>query len=520
MKLLVWTLIEVITLFVFSGGILLWLKRRHLVNKETPADNPSTETNTKKKATGSPENTNNQENATLILKRFINNQMKYAVKQLARAKSQDKTDQVTLIKLWGTLLKAEARVLDTPSKEDTEEILKKHLSNALKLIFNANKDSSNLKELEQKLESLVQSSSQSNEVLQLKVELEKAQNAISQELTVQIESLETRLRRFNVKQREHNSLEFTLSSAQDNIKQLKQTLVSLEQENEFKEIMQHKSQKSQLKNNQQIGKHKANKQINSLNQIANRQQIVIDLLREKLREASVQESINIDESQEIAISRIEQMIIESDTLILQLENELDATNLSIKTLKSGIHKKSYHILESEQKLLSAKKTALSSFRESAQNQQSKVDDMKEQLNTATEHTNLQNIIKEHQNESDTLEKLLKESETCVTLLEHELDSARVNNKELLHTIETVDPNFRGENDSKPNNKFQQLENRHNELLAEHSQAKQQLLASIKNDLETDLRTEFNRKNLEMDRLQLAINDLEKKQLEHTKNVGE
>jgi len=89
---------------------------------------------------------------------------------------------------------------------------------------------------------------------------------------------------------------------------------------------------------------------------------------------------------------------------------------------------------------------------------------------------------------------------------------------MLHTIKTVNPDFGGDSSDDANNKFQQLENIHHELLTEHSHVKQQLLASIDRDQTGELRNEFNRKNLELDRLQLAIIDLEKKQIENSKKM--
>lgn len=520
MKLLVWTLIEIITLLVFSGGLLIWFKRRLDKNENDPQS--AQEANeTEAAGTSNKASVKSEDLSLAALKRFVNNQILHASKQLSRAKSQDKSKKVILIKLWGTLLKAESKVLDTPiSQEDTASILNKQLSNILSNIFSANKENDEVKALQQKLAKLVQSANQSNEVLQLKLELDKAQGEIRKELLAQIEKLEEALNRLSVKKHEQSNLELSLASAMKNVDQLKQALKNLELDNEFEEIMQQEPQAQNTDNQSDLTKHRANKKINSLNQIASRQQIVIDLLREKLNEASKEESINIDESQEIAIGRIEQMIKESDTLILQLENELGATNVSIESLKSDIQKKSEQLIATEKKLVVAKKTASTSFRESAKNQQSKVDDMKTQLSNAPEDSKLGSLIEEQQKESATLEKLLKESETCVTVLELELESARKANNEIIHTIETVDPNFRNEASSSSNNKFQQLENRHNELLAEHSQVKQQLLASISQDQETELRNEFNRKNLEADRLQLAIIDLEKKQLESNKHLNQ
>jgi len=518
MKVLVWTLIEIITLFVFTGSLFIWLK--HRLKKETAAGDelPTPSRSLQAQTETLDKGADNYQESTATLKQFIQNQMKQAAKQLSLAKSQEKAKKVIIIKLWGTLLKAETRVLDSPEKDDTEEILKQHLASILQSIFNAKKDNANIKGLELRLIKLTQSATQSNEILRLKSELERAQNTIKKELLVQISSLEGALSRLDIKRHEQAHLELTLSNASTNIDQLKKTLEHLEHDNEFEPLMTTSKSKPSLNEiKHDLEKHRANKQITALNQIANRQQIVIDLLRDKLKEASKEELINIDESQEVAISRIEQMIKESDSLILQLENELSSTSLSIDTLKSDIDIKSKQIISSEQQLLTAQKTALVSFRESAKKQQSKVDDMKQQLSKAPENTKLATLIKEQQKESSTLEALLKESETCVTVLESELASAKKNNQEMLHTIETVDPHFRGETSSSTNNKFQHLENLHHTLLAEHSQIKQQLLASIANDIEAGLRNDVNRKKLEIDRLQLAINDLEQKQLDNPSN---
>lgn len=519
MKLLVWTLIEIITLLVFSGGLLIWFKRR-LDKDNEPETSPSSESD-QESAVAQDANASNMKQADdsslKDLKRFIQNQILYAKKLLSKTESKEDPKKVMLIKLWGTLLKAESRVLDTPDKAETDKILQEQLSKILTNIFSANKENEEIKALKKKLAKLMEEANQSNEVLKLKEELEKAQSAIKKELLIQIEKLEKNLNRLKVKKRERNNLEQTIANAEKNVNQLKQALQSLEHNNEFDDIIGSKQEDTTDSGSDHV-KHKANRQINSLNQIAKRQQIVIDLLREKLQNADKESDLEIDESQEIAIGRIEQMIKESDNLIIQLESELNTTNLSISSLKSDITQKSKKLVEKEQQLSIAKKTASSSFRESAKHQQSHVDDMKSHLSNPPENSIMQGLILEQQKESDTLERLLKESETCVTLLESELETARKNNAEILHTIKTVSPDFGKDSGDDANNKFQQLEGIHNDLLTEHSHVKQQLLSSIDQDQSGDLRNEFNRKNLELDRLQLAIIDLEKKQIENSKKM--
>ncbi|KZM40478.1 hypothetical protein OA92_07665 [Marinomonas sp. SBI22] len=519
MKLLVWTLIEIITLLVFSGSLLIWFKRR-LEKDNEPENTPSGNTDPVS-TDDQPEQaikTNQSDDSSLKdLKRFIQNQILFAKKLLSKTELREDPKKVMLIKLWGTLLKAESRVLDTPDKAETDKILQQQLSKILTNIFSANKENEETKALKKKLAKLMEEANQSNEVLKLKEELEKAQSAIKKELLIQIEKLEKNLNRLKVKQREHNNLEQTLASAEKNVNQLKQALQNLEHNNEFDEIISSK-QEDTTDINSDHAKHKANKQISALNQIAKRQEIVIDLLREKLSNTEKSSELEFDGSQEIAIGRIEQLIKESDNLILQLENELNTTNLSINSLKSEIEQKSKKLVEKEKQLSIAKKTAANSFIESTKNQQSHVDDMKNHLSNPPENDIMQGLILEQQKESDTLERLLKESETCVTLLESELETARKNNAEMLNTIKTVNPDFGRDSSDDVNNKFQQLENIHQQLLTEHSQVKQQLLASIDQDETGELRNEFNRKNLELDRLQLAIIDLEKKQIENSKKM--
>ena len=515
MKVLVWTLIEIITLFVFSGALFIFLKRGHL---KTISAN---EVDTQDKAEAaqskqiSSKSIATNEAAEQTLKRFIQHQMKQAVYQLSQAKVEEKNKKIVLIKLWGTLLKAENNILDNPSKEETAAILKKDLFNILQNIFNAKKDNKDLKELEQKLTKLIQSAQQSNEVFRLKTELECAQNAIKKELLLQISSLEGALSRLEIKKHELAHLELTLANASNNLTQLKKSLDQFDKDDEFKLLVGNESDKTfeEVKSDikQDLNKHKANKQIIALNKVSNRQQAVIDLLREKLRELKIEELINIDESQEIAISRLEQLIKESDTLIVQLESELNSTNISIDALKSDIKIKSDELVASEKALFDAQKSALSSFRESAKKQQSKVDDINQQLLSAGESDKLKSMIQAQLKESKTLERLLKESETCATVLESELKNVRNINAGMMSTIKTVDPDFSGESQINTNNKFQQLESKHHQLLAEHSQIKQQLLASIEDDKENQLKQEVSRKNLEVERLELAIESLEQKQ---------
>lgn len=514
MKVLVWTLIEIITLFLFSGGLFIFLKRRHLQLISANAASTQNKIETKQNKQISSKSIATNEAAELTLKRFIQHQMKQAIYQLSQAKVAEKNKKIVLIKLWGTLLKAENRILDNPSKEETATVLRQDLFHILQNIFNAKKDNKGLKELEQKLNKLIQSAQQSNEVLRLKTELEQAQNAIKKELLLQISSLEGTLSRLDIKKHEQAHLELTLANANNNLTQLKKSLEQFEKDDEFELLLPNVNNTSyaDIKNaiKHDLSKHKANKQINALNKVSIRQQAVIDLLREKLRALTKEEQINIDESQEIAIGRLERLIIESDSLIAQLESELSSTSVSINSLKSDIKIKSDELVESEKALFSAQKSALSSFRESAKNQQSKVDDINQQLLSASESDKLKSMIQAQLKESKTLERLLKESEVCATVLESELESVRNINTGMMSTIKTVDPDFSGDTRTKMNNKFQQLESKHHQLLAEHSQIKQQLLASIEDDKENQLRQDIHRKNLEVERLELAILNLEKK----------
>ncbi|EAQ63353.1 effector protein B, substrate of the Dot/Icm secretion system [Marinomonas sp. MED121] len=514
MKLLVWTLIEITTLFIFLGGIFIWLKLKLKKDEAEDKDEASSDQEDSQDTSDKSANNKEYEEPSLLLKTIIQGQLKQAAQQLTKTKVKEQKDKVFLIKLWGTLLKAENKVLDHPTKKDTNEIIQQELSSVLNNIFNAKKDNSSLKDLEEKLSKLTQSADKSNEVLKLKNDLETAQSAIKEELTNQIENLQEAAKRIESKQREKINLEQKLSQAMTNLKQLKDSLVHLEDDNDISHLITGAENESIDEMRQDLGQHKANKQIKSLNQVANRQQAVIDMLREKLRDTNQADSDNdTDNSQAIAIGRIEQMIKESDTLILQLENELGTTNLTIENLKSDIKQKSNKLLETEETLILAQKTALTSFKETTKNQQSKVDDMKTHMSNVPENESLKAMIEEQQKESDTLERLLKESETCVTLLEQELATAKKNNEELQHTIETVNTNFTEGSSTSTNNEFQQLEIKNKELLSEHSKVKQKLLASIANDVETELRDEYNQKNLEVDRLQLAIIDLEKKQIE-------
>ncbi len=98
------------------------------------------------------------------------------------------------------------------------------------------------------------------------------------------------------------------------------------------------------------------------------------------------------------------------------------------------------------------------------------------------------------------------------MLEQELETSRKNNVDLLNTIEEavqlVAPE-QVESDETVND----MQKKHQSLMAEHEQMKKQLVSLVSSDdKEIELRSEFNKKNLELDRLQLSFIDLEQKHI--------
>ncbi|RUM51666.1 MAG: hypothetical protein DSY85_11440, partial [Marinomonas sp.] len=125
-------------------------------------------------------------------------------------------------------------------------------------------------------------------------------------------------------------------------------------------------------------------------------------------------------------------------------------------------------------------------------------------------------ISEQEKEVLNLEQMLKESETCVQLLAQELESAETENVALRERIERQTKDKRNSTNAEDMPKelleLEALREEHRDLVGQIQHMKGSLLNQVSGSTEKTLRNEYNKKSLELDRLQLAYSDLERKYL--------
>ncbi|TBR45071.1 hypothetical protein CBF23_000790 [Marinomonas agarivorans] len=509
MKLLIWTLIEINTVLFITIGVASYLLYKQKKRKQLTEDTPE--------ATNTDSSSSSEQTEGTDLDRFIVKQLNHATRTLLEAKHQNDEKRVTLTKLWGTLLNAERRIL---KEEQTEDVLKEFLSPILKAIFESQNSEETLSDLEKKLEQVIAQTNESSATLDVKEELERVQDSLRKTLVDEIEHLEKATAKLQLKHQEKSKLDANLASAYKKHEKLKQELQALESEQMdddfFNDTLFSPSASIAAKRAQ----HSATKQIKELTKLYERQKNVIELLKGKVDLSKANDIADINEAGEIGVDRLERLVQESDTLIAQLEGELANAEQENMELKTNIENKSEELTQITKQLAANKKSAIGSLKEHTQTNQMVVANLKNDLQGSHATPEIMAFVEQQANEINTIERLLQESETCVTLLEQELKTAKQNNDQLLETIKGAEQQAQP---SSPDNqeRFEKEQQRKETLLLEHTQIKEQLLSSVANDNEAQLRSDYNKKNLELDRLQLALIDLEKKHIKllSTKNEG-
>lgn len=499
MKLFIWTLIEINTVLLIAIGVTCYFLYRQKQSNNTPPKDSQTD--------DEPSSTKSQEAS---LDDLVVKQLNYAAQNLLSAKNQADEKRVTLTKLWGTLLNAERRIL---SEEQTEPVLQRFLSPILKAIFDSKNSKESVTGLEEKLEALIAQTNESDTTLEVKEELEKVQDSLRKTLIDEIDHLEKAAAKLRIKVQEQTKLTASLAKAQQHYEKLKQELQAIETDEVSNTLLNEAIfSLAPVASRPSPAQHNAVKQIKKLTQLYERQKNVIELLKNQMDSAKADNSdSSMDETGELAVARLERLVQESDMLIEQLENELANAELENTELKTNIETKSIELVKITEQLAASKKSAIGSLKEQNQTKQTAVADLKSTLQNNQTTPQIIEFVQQQADEISKIERLLQESETCVALLEQELSTAKSSNDELLETIKQAEqqiPVISTDNQAD----YEQQQQQRETLLSEHSQIKEQLLSLSTTDNEALLRSEYNKKNLEFDRLQLALIDLEKKHI--------
>jgi len=435
-KWLIWTLLELNTFFFLASLVFLWLsyslkKKIKSALEENPQKNPI-ELSEKDKEVISYKR----------LASFLDKQINFAAK-IIRPESNNHHETNT-IKLWGTILRAERAIILNQASETPTPILTRFLSTLLYALFSQKLQMANTNELNQSLKAMETELFQTAELLIVKESLTKNQLSLNEDLRNNIDRANRRLAQLRSKQKEKQRLELEINELQKKIKNL--------EENQIKLTINLPDVQSLNKNDRKT----SFKQVDSLNHLSDRQRIVIDQLKNEMKKASSnQSSYDLVESQKIAIAKMERISQESQTLITQLETELETSNLTIASLKNDINVKDEKLAVIEKRLSSSNETAIGNLQTLNVNKKETLTSLRNDLSSALESRSSESLIKQEK-DTQMLERLLQESETCVTLLVQELETAEEVNQKLKQKVDALLVN---NNDSSDSSHFQILQQR-------------------------------------------------------------
>ncbi|AEF54796.1 hypothetical protein [Marinomonas posidonica] len=501
-KWLIWTTLELATLLLVGCITLLWLS--HSLKKKIAAQEETNQLDTSTEIEAHPQGASQEEDQSY--KHFA----QYLDKQISHAAESIKPNimephQVNTLKIWGTVLKAERAIVLNQVSKNPKPILSRFLSSLLYALSTPKLQTTNPDDLTKNLKSMEEEFYQTSELLISKETLSKNQQRLNEDLRKSIDNAAAKLQRLKVKKNEQQRLHKEAEALKKRILRLEELQ---SQEADQANVVTMKA-KTATKSSEQ-NRTASYKQIMSLNSLADRQQMVIDQLRNELEHAGHNPSSEqTTEAQKVAVTKLERMSQESQSLIFQLEAELESSDLSIESLRQDIQSKDEKLAEMEKQLSSNNETVIGNLQTLSTNKKAALGSLKEGLSNAIESNSTNNLL-EQEKDTQSLERLLQESETCVTLLAQELEMAEQSNNELQTKMEALilnTPDF-GAN-SLP---LRQEKERNRKLAQATAQLKDQLATHISEQDYQELRVSYNKKSLEYDRLQLAYSDLEMKYL--------
>ncbi len=499
-KWLIWTLLEASTLLLIANIVVFWISRG--VQKTTAT---ATTKKPEKNETSnlSPQNPIEQASVYKGLAHFLDRQIHYAADSMNKTGLE--SHEINRVKVWGTILKAERAILLNQASDQPTPILNRFLSSLLYALSSPKLQSTNIDELQASLKEMESEFLQTAELLISKEALTQSQNLLNIDLKHRIDWAKQNLKQLELKQIERDRLQAEIDNLTLKIKKLEQAQIDGDDTDlPFNiEVPVAKQLEKEIRST-------FLKQISSLSGLSERQEIVIDQLKNEIAKAQKnQNSKNAIEAQKIAITKLERMSVESQSLIMQLEAELQSSNLSIASLKEYINDKDAKLMELEQQLSQSNETAIGNLQSLNANKKEALVSLRDGLNSAIENIPMESLS-EQDKDTKALERLLHESETCVTLLAQELQTAEQENQILKEKVSLLSSN-KGDTSELSSSLIKQRE-RNRELVNITTELKAKVLDMRLEKSYQELRVIYNKKSLESDRLQLAFSDLEKKYL--------
>ena len=500
-KWLIWTLLELTTFLLLANFTFLILSYR-LNKKQQKSLANEKEASVKDTVSTTPISSENQA-PFKSLAHYLDLQISHAT-EIIGLHGKDKHETNTL-KLWGTILKAERAIVLNQASKEPKPILNRFLANLLYALSAPKLQTTDPEKLNQSLKEMEEEFLQTSELLTIKESLTKNQLQLNEDLRKNIDRATKRVNQLGIKQVELDRLKAEIDVQQKKIKTLEN--VQTDSSVDYGEIKLHAPV---VKKDNSSTSSSSFKQISTLSSLSNRQKLVIDQLKNEIEKALKNNSSqDAREAQKVAIAKMERMSKESESLILQLDNELKSTNLSITSLKQDVNEKDLKIAQMEEQLSHNNETAIGNLQTLHVNKKETLDSLRTGLDTALENMPTDGLI-EQDKDTKMLERLLLESETCVTLLAQELESAEDTNNELKAKVQAL--KNKGKNTPTESKLLLDQREKNKVLVQQTTDLKNTLLDIESNQNYQELRVTYNKKSLECDRLQLAFSDLEIKYL--------
>ncbi|WP_417553572.1 hypothetical protein [Marinomonas fungiae] len=501
-KWILWLLLEATTVMVVAS---LWLIWRGVVLRkktDTPEENNVHEAEQTERPSSSELADQSNEQSYKTFAQELETQANHAADHLVALRESNNLDHVTRVKIWGTLVKAERAIVLNEENHQPQSILNRFMASIIHTLEAIKSKQLNTHTLTKALKDIDDEFIQASELLISKEELIHNQRDLHLELHKSIDYSEQKLKKLSDKFKELERLKLELKRQQQQIDKLEKHTGSDD-----------KYVTTQPPKEHETLPHHSTRHLHQLERLSKRQQAIIEHLQAQLKDSDHSKNDQQEqESQHMALNRIERLSEESKSLISQLQMELDDANLSINSLKQDISVKDKQLEAMDAQIKAAEGGVLEEFQALSSNKRQTIEallddfeSIKSDAQAATQP------FSQQEKEVRNLEQILKESETCVQLLAQELENAEAENSTLREQIEsslTLNPVSQTSEKAELN----ALREENHELVKQVHEMKEQLINQVSDSSEKALRNQYNKKSLELDRLQLAYSDLERKYL--------
>ncbi|MBJ7538196.1 hypothetical protein [Marinomonas transparens] len=508
-KWLIWTLLEFSTFMLIASAFLLWLSNP--LKKQLKQQAPRSQ-NTQSPPLSEEQIAGAEDYKHLV--HYLDQQIEFAANSIMATGHLKPASpaHINRFKLWGTILKAERAILLNEVSDHPKPILNRFLSSLLFAVQPSRLKERKIEDLDKTLKDTSAEFFLMGERLVTKETLSQSQFMLNEDLRKNIRRAEKRLEQLQMKKKEQQKLQLEIIKLQSQIKLL------VEQQGKQNGTLKPFDLQTPkiIANEKDRLQHPTLKQIATLNNLSKRQTMVIEQLKNELDRAHKNNRhAEVAEMKRVALSKMERMCEESQSLTLQLEEELKASSQTIASLNEDLAAKEARLIEIETQLANKNETATSTLQTLNASKKETLVSLRDGLDTALEQGKSENLL-EQDKDVKMLERLLQESETCVTLLVQELEIAEGKNEQLKQEIEATKDSRHNSKTSSHQPLIEQRE-KNRKLVQAVTELKEKVLEQAANADLQKLKVTFNKKSLEYDRLQVSYTDLEIKYLETLKN---